>query len=141
MTLAVVSEADLRMELWRSFISVLRAYAAVAHIEANHEQASNLDDTPAIAVWSVPVSGSRNCGFAVGYDAKTGKGDWHVSTYHGTPLAISLKNLQMSRDTFTLNPDGTVLLDGSCVDMDHAAIQMVASFTAEIDRVQMKVPA
>jgi hypothetical protein len=69
---------------------------------------------------------------AVGYFPAVGKGTWSVIGREG-----------QDRGTFELNHDGTVVLDGTEIDMDHAAIQMISSLTkaATLDQTLVEVPA
>ena len=144
MTLATVSEVEVRAELWLSFISVLRAYAVIAGFDEAPATTRNLDDSPDSVIWSAPSrEGDRRCGLTVSYDAKSGEGKWRLSADQ-EPFNLKKTGfdaLRTSFRSFTLESDGTVSLDGSTIDMDHAAIQWMGWFASTIKTGNMEVPA
>ena len=92
-------------ELWLSFASVMRSYAAVAGPPA--EVAATED--------SIIVT----CGaaqLAMYVDPQSGAGNWHMQ--RGGAIAM--------QGAFALLPEGRIELEGSALDLDHAAIDFVA---------------
>jgi hypothetical protein len=143
MTLAVSSEAELRMELWRSFIGVLKAYAALANPDAEAFETSNLDDTPYSVIWSKPsMDGRRRFCLNACYDAQKDKGTWWLHALdEPRQHKMSFKSLRESLRPFSLNPDGTVSIEGSVIDMDHAAIQLMGWFSNAVKTGNTEVAA
>ena len=140
MTLATITEAEVRAELWLSFIGVLKSYASLVVLDGESMQTTNLDDSPYGIVWSMPCRDGRlRCGLAVSYDAEKDKGHWRLHSGDAAPM--SRKSDSMSLREFTLHLDGSVSLDGSVLDMDHAAIQLMAWFTKTVKTGLIEVPA
>ncbi|AXC15082.1 hypothetical protein ACPOL_5838 [Acidisarcina polymorpha] len=120
--------SDVRTELWRSFASLLRSYAAAASL--NGVEHGVLDLTPGSL--EIVVKGST---LRVEYYPTLGRGVWSLTTKD------KQERDKQERGTFELNADGTVALDRSEFDMDHAAIHLVGLLTtaATLDRIE--VPA
>jgi hypothetical protein len=144
MTLAMATEAEVRMELWLSFISVLRSYAFLSSLESEPAVMSNLDDNPCSIIWStVCDEGRRRCGLTVSYDAQKAQGTWRVSA-DNEPFRVTMQTYERLRDSFQpfiLNLDGTVSLDSSNLDMDHAAMEMLGYFANAVKSGHIEVPA
>jgi hypothetical protein len=113
------SKPDVREELWHSFAVLLKSYAAAASMHGIEHGVLELTRHSLHIV-------AASTTLAVGYFPVVGKGTWSV-TGRGS----------QDRGTFELNHDGTVVLDGTEIDMDHAAIQMIGSLTnsARLDEV------
>ena len=143
MTLAVATEAELRIELWRSFLSVLKSYAALANIGEGAE-AANLVDSPWLIVWStLSTDGRRRFSLNVCYDAPKDKGMWRIDV-SDEPFKtdkIGLNSLGDSFRPFSLHEDGTVALEGSTLDMDHAAIELIGWFSNSIKTGRIEILA
>lgn len=140
MSLLVASESEVRMQLWLSFISVLKSYAAVANLEGQGSQMSNLDDSPCGIIWSSACRDERRrCSLGISYDTQTGRGHWHLHAGDAAPFSGKHDSTLM-RD-LALNLDGTVALDGSILDMDHAAIELMGWFANTIKTGRIEVPA
>ncbi len=112
MTSRSTSRPDIREELWHSFAVLLKSYAAAASMHGLDHGVLEL------TVHSLNIVATSTT-LAVGYFPVVGKGTWSV-TGRGS----------QDRGTFELNHDGTVVLDGTEIDMDHAAIQLIGSLTA-----------
>src|SRR5258708_29730567 len=107
------SKPDLRTELWHSFASLLRSYAAAASLHGLKHGVLDLTDN---SVNIVAALSTLN----VGYFAALGRGVWSVAAQG-----------KQESGTFELNADGTVSLDGGAAfDMDHAAIHLIGSLTS-----------
>jgi hypothetical protein len=134
MTLAVATETELRTELWRSFLSVLKSYAALANI-GEGAVATNLDDSPWSIVWStLSTDGRRRFSLNVCYDALKDEGMWRIDLWEESFSRHQLgpKDPRDPSRPFSLHEDGTVALEGSNLDMDHAAIELVGWFSNAI---------
>lgn len=116
------SRPDIREELWHSFAVMLKSYAAAASM--NGISHGVLELTPhSLNIVAVSTT------LAVGYYPAIGKGVWSL-TGQG----------DQRRGAFELSHDGMVTLDETEIDMDHAAIQLIATLTgAAMERVE--VPA
>ncbi len=110
---------DVRAELWHSFAVLLKSYAAAASVQGLEHGVLELT-THSLNIVAASTT------LAVGYFAAVGKGTWSL-TGRGS----------QGTGRFELNHDGTVVLDGIEIDMDHAAIQMIGSLTnaARLDEV------
>jgi hypothetical protein len=117
------SRPDVRIELWRSFISVLKSYAAAASLNGFRHGVLELTEN---SLNVVALSSTLN----VGYYAALGRGVWSVAAQGKQTLG-----------SFELNADGTVFLDGIAVDMDHGAIQLIGLLTSAAKLDEIEVPA
>ncbi len=110
---------DVLAELWHSFVVLLKSYAAAASQNGLTHGVLELTSHSLNIVAASTI-------LAVGYFPAVGKGTWSVTG----PTS-------QDRGTFELNHDGTIVLDGIEIDMDHAAIQLIASLTgaARFDEV------
>jgi hypothetical protein len=144
MSLLAVPETELRMELWRSFISVLKSYACLSSLASEPAVMRNLDDSPCAIIWStVCDQGRSRCRLTVSYDAQKAQGTWRVSA-DNEPFEWTKQRYAGLRDwfrLFTLNLDGTVSLDSSNLDMDHAAMEMLGFFASAVKSGRVEVPA
>jgi len=117
--LADSSDSEIRIQLWDSFLSLLKSYAAAASLHGvRHEvvavsecEAFVTAGTRVLDIWCYPDSG---------------RGDWAIG-----------RSTAESAGEFLLNTNGTIALGDSTMDMDHAAIQLIASLTtaARLDEV------
>ncbi len=110
---------DIRAELWHSFAVLLKSYAAAASIHGIEHGVLELTSN---SLNVVAVSAT----LAIGYFPAVGKGTWSIT-----------RRGDQDRGTFELNPNGSVVLDETEIDMDHAAIQLISSLTkaATLDEV------
>ena len=124
----VAADQEIRMEIWRSFVGVLRSYAAVV--------------SPPVSVHSVEVgrvgdvvldAGGAYMSFA--FDAAEGGG--------------SLRLLVASRleveEQFGLGTNGIISFRNASGDspeeLDHAAIRLLGSLTKAVNRDKIEVMA
>lgn len=99
----------LSTELWLSFGSLIRAYAAVSPSDAGHApQVATTEETIIIAAGSARLD--------LAFDAASGAGNWTLSSSE----AITAEGL------LHLLPEGRIAIDGKPVELDHAAIDLVA---------------
>ncbi|MGC2620887.1 MAG: hypothetical protein WA414_17725 [Acidobacteriaceae bacterium] len=106
---APVAEPMIEAELWVSFVSLLRAYFAVGALDGATVVHIETSESSIILTADVARLEMR-C------DPQTGEGNW------------LLKNsAAMSQGRFTLMPDGRLDLDGKTLELDHAAIDLVAA--------------
>jgi hypothetical protein len=105
MSAATAEDAMLLTELWLSFASVMRSYAAVGDSAA--EIASTQDSI-------IAISGAAQLAMYV--DPQSGAGNWHIQR----------DGVTTAQGAFVLLPEGRIELDGRPLDLDHAAIDFVA---------------
>lgn len=103
--------AMLSVELWISFTSLLRGYVAAASL--------NFDASAEVVATenSISISAGRTR-LEMQYQPATGAGNWSL---RGSSQAM--------QGRFALLPDGRIELDGSTLDLDHAAIDFAAALT------------
>jgi len=111
-------EAKLAAELWLSFRSVLRVYAAAASLHS--EEAARIAWTES----DVTLTGTETR-LNLKLDLASGRGCWH----------LCVGGAEAAHGKFDLLPEGTIDLDGKIQDLDHAAIHFVA-LVAETDKAQ-----
>jgi hypothetical protein len=113
-------ETKLATELWLSFRSVLRSYAAAASLHS--EEAARVAWTES----DVTLSGARAC-LDLKVDLASGRGCWHLCA----------GGAEAAHGKFDLLPEGTIDVDGKIQDLDHAAIHFVALVT-ETEKAQAR---
>ncbi len=125
---AAGAEVGIRMEIWRSFVGVLRSYAAVASPAANVHSVE--DGTVADVVLH---SGTAYLSFA--FDAADGRGSYR--TISGSQIE--------TEERFRLHTEGTIAFDGVSdalrEDLDHAAIRLIAALSSAAHRDRIEVLA
>lgn len=112
MSAPVAEETMLSAELWLSFASLLRSYAAAATLHV----------TPAAEIVITEETATIASGAArlhVVCDPVTGAGNWQLRR-GAQPVA---------EGRFHLLLEGRIALDGSTLDLDHAAIDFIAALT------------
>jgi len=118
---------DVRAELWQSFVSLLKAYAAAASFNGLEHGVLVLTEN-SLQIVAAPET------LSVAYYQALGRGVWALTS-----------GSDMERGTFEVNLDGSISLEESAVDMDHAAIQLIASLTdaatSSANRNRIEVPA
>jgi len=105
MSAATAEETMLLTELWLSFASVTRSYAAAAGPATEVTATEN-----SILV----ISGAAQ--LAMTLDPQSGTGNWHIQRAGATT----------AEGAFALLPEGRIELEGRALDLDHAAIDFVA---------------
>jgi hypothetical protein len=110
--LMVEKETVLAGELWLSFRSVLRSYAAAASLQ--REEIARVAWTEA----DVTLTGVQ-ASLELKLDLASGRGSWHL---HAT-------GERAAHGKFDLLPEGTIDIDGKVKDLDHAAIDFVSLVT------------
>jgi hypothetical protein len=105
-------ETKLAGELWLSFRSVLRSYAAAASLHS--EEAARVAWTES----EITLTGT-NASLDLKLDLASGRGSWHLRVAGGEP----------AHGKFDLLPEGTIDIDAKVKDLDHAAIDFVGLVT------------
>lgn len=106
---APTARTELAAELWVSFAAVLRSYAVVASL--------NGGEVPRVDVFENSVTITAGCTqFSMLCDRTNGAGSWRITDGEREEM--------MGR--FEMLPEGRMLLDGRALDLDHAAIDLVA---------------
>jgi hypothetical protein len=103
----------LQTELWVSFVSMLRSYAAAASLHAGEVHVSTTENAVKIA------SGATH--LEMQFDAESSRVNWTKHTTSHGPTTGSC----------TIESDGVLSINGRTKDLDHAAIDFIASVTAE----------
>src|ERR1700691_758814 len=101
----------LEAELWVSFVSLLRSYAAAGSLNSGKVWVASNDESVTISTFAVQIE--------MRFDANSGQGTWEkrVAGHAVFP------------DTFAIQPEGTIRINGAIKDLDHAAIELIASLT------------
>ena len=106
-----VEESMLATELWVSFGSLVRSYAAAASL--------NLGEPAEVAIDGNQIEAAAGAAvLSIQYDPGSRRGSW---------LLRAAGSGQESSGEFELLPDGRVSLDGRTIDLDHAAIDFAAA--------------
>ena len=106
------AEPMLQTELWVSFVSMLRSYAAAASLHAGEIAVRSSETDVTIEAADVVLT--------MRFDPRSSVVNWtkrgpvHTAASHGT---------------FEIHPDGVLSVDGVRRDLDHAAIDFIASIT------------
>ncbi len=108
---AILSEADVHVELWRSFSSLLKVYAAAASLNGTEHHIPNLNEEDLVI-----HAGGRKLDIL--YHVPTQQGRWSV-----------VGDGFEERGNFKLTNAGAVVIEGSELDMDHGAIDLIARLT------------
>jgi hypothetical protein len=108
---AALSEADVQVELWRSFSSLLKAYAAAASLNGTEHHVPDLDEE------DLQIrAGSRILDIL--YHAPTQRGQWSI-----------VSDGVREHGVFQLTSEGSIVLEGATLNMDHGAIELIAKLT------------
>ncbi|MGB9030033.1 MAG: hypothetical protein WCC27_07940 [Acidobacteriaceae bacterium] len=99
----------LETELWLSFVSLLRSYAAAANLNLEEHARIEHGETSAALI-------AGDTRLEMIFDPETGTVTWAMSAPPQPPITGS----------FAFLPEGTVNIDGTIKDLDHAAIDFVA---------------
>jgi hypothetical protein len=110
----LMAEADTQLaaELWLSFRTVLRSYAAAANLRSEEITRVEWSESDFILV-------SASARLELKFELASGRGSWHLHT----------GNEETAHGQFNLLPEGALELDGKVLDLDHAAIDFVGLVT------------
>lgn len=112
MSAAEAQDIMLCAELWLSFGSMVRAYAAAA--------AENLSSPLQVEAAGDTIRATAGTArLEMTCDCETGAGNWQLTRGQTSVLQGSLQVL----------PEGRIDINGKTLDLDHAAIDLVASLT------------
>ena len=103
----------LQAELWVSFVSMLRSYAAAASLHAGEVKVSMTENSATIASGSTQLD--------MQFNPDSSEVNWTMRTASQETVTGS----------FTMQPEGTIHISGATKDLDHAAIDFIASVTAK----------
>ena len=109
----MTAELMLQTELWVSFVSMLRSYAAAASLHADEVHVSTAENAVTIASGSTQLD--------MQFNPDSSEVNWTMRTASQVPVTGS----------FTMQPEGTIQINGATKDLDHGAIDFIASVTAE----------
>jgi hypothetical protein len=98
-------------ELWLSFVSMLRSYAAAASLHAGEVNVFVAENAVTIAAGDARLE--------MQFDPASSIVSWTRRT----------GSLSSGSGSFTIELEGTVSIDGVSRDLDHAAIDFIASVT------------
>jgi hypothetical protein len=104
----------LETELWLSFVSLLRSYAAAANLNLEEHARIEHGETSI----SIVASAAR---LELLFNPETSIVTWQRSPPAHDPIGGS----------FAFLPEGTVNINGTIKDLDHAAIDFVAAVTEQ----------
>lgn len=110
---ATVTEPTLHTELWHSFVSMLRSYAAAASLNSGAVLVSSIRNTVTITVDDTQLE--------MNFDPCSARINWRKRTAADDPIGGS----------FDLLAEGAIAIDGATKDLDHVAIEFVALVTAQ----------
>jgi hypothetical protein len=112
---------------------MLRSYAAAAGVHGISHGVLVLSEE------SIHVTAGRNT-LKISYHPTLGRGLW--SLHEGTDRhQFAEQPRQLDRGDFDVNLDGTITLNSEAVEMDYAAIQLIAALTVAASRNEIEVPA
>jgi len=100
-------------ELWLSFVSMLRSYAAAASLHAGDVRVISRENTVTV------TSGAAQLDLT--FTPESSLVGWNRHSASSAPLTGS----------FIIEPGGTLAINGVSRDLDHAAIDFIAFVTAE----------
>ena len=107
MSAAATVEPMLQTELWMSFLSMLRSYAAATSL---HSAAVHVATTENSATLT-----AGNSQLAMTFDPESSQVSWTQHTPAQAPITGS----------FIIEPEGTIHVNGAAIDLDHAAIDFI----------------
>jgi len=98
-------------ELWTSFVSLLRSYAAAGGLSSGEVHVSSTTQSVTISAFAVELE--------MYFDSALGQVSWQKR----------LESSEADSGTFVLLPEGKILIGETTKDLDHAAIDFIASVT------------
>jgi hypothetical protein len=104
----------LETELWQSFVSLLRSYAAAANL--NLEEHARVEQAETSAAL---IAGDTR--LELRFDPETSTVNWRMQSSADQPITGS----------FAFLPEGTIDINGRVQDLDHVAIELVAKATGQ----------
>jgi hypothetical protein len=119
MSLAVVADADIQLELWRSFASVVKSYAAAASMSGTEYHIPELDEE------DLQIHAKGQALYLL-YHVHTQRGQWSIAGAHGDRQSGS----------FRMDLNGTFVFEDGALDMDHAAIELIGRLSKSLEAVR-----
>ena len=114
---ATLADPMIEQELWVSFVSLMRGYAAAASLNSREAVEVELHEH------SITL-GIGHASFDMQVNPLTGAGNWQLRSSHEGK----------TQGRFQLLPDGRIALDAKTLDLDHAAIDFVGALVAAAAR-------
>jgi hypothetical protein len=107
----MTAEPMLQTELWISFVSMLRSYAAAAGLHGGEVHVATTGNTVEITSSATELD--------MRFDPDSSQVYWTKRAASQGPVT----------GTLTIQPEGTIHVNGASKDLDHAAIDFIASVT------------
>ena len=112
MTSLSLSAAEIREELWRSLVSMLRVYASAATLSRGKCQVTEI--TPGVVLLQ-----SADAELELRFQSATGLGSWTIQPEKGL----------QGNGNFVLSEAGTLQMNSTEKELDQAAIEWVEDLT------------
>jgi len=120
----VAAVVSLRWEIWKSLLSMLRSYSALAGL--NDGVAIKMIPAEAEQCDSVAFE-SRHATLSISFQPDTGNGKWTLREREGKVERGSLKKQGFARlGTYVMVEDGSLFMKQEFVELDVLAIDLVA---------------
>lgn len=113
MSATAIAEPMLQTELWLSFVSMLRSYSAAASLHRSSVHVGATENSVAITANDVRLE--------MQFLSESSQIAWQTISAQHTSGTGRCELLH----------DGTVLIDGTTKDLDHAAIDFIKSVTEQ----------
>jgi hypothetical protein len=127
-SLDVAGVLSLRWEIWKSLLTMLRSYSALAGL--NDGVAIKMDPPNGEQLDSVFFE-SRHVTLSLSFQPGTGNGTWTLREREAKVARGSLKKLGFPRlGTFVMVEDGSLFMKQEFVELDTLAIDLVAKVVA-----------
>jgi hypothetical protein len=119
---------SLRREIWKSLISMLRSYSALAGLNndvAIKMRPANADQSDAV------FFESRHATLSLIFQPATGKGTWTLREREENVERDTLKNMGIAREgSFVMGEDGSLFMKRELAELDMVAIDLVSKLVA-----------
>jgi hypothetical protein len=124
----VAAVISLRWEIWKSMLSMLRSYSALAGL--NDGVAIKMHPAEAEQSDSVFFD-SRHATLSLSFQPATGNGTWTLREREERTERGTLKKLGFPRlGTFVMVEDGSLFMKHEFVELDMASIELVSKLVA-----------
>jgi len=105
--MTAAAQPMLQTELWLSFLSLLRSYAAAASLHSGAVHVATTENSATLT--------AGNAQLAMTFDPDSSQVSWTQHTPSQAPITGS----------FELLPEGAIAINGATKDLDHAAIDFI----------------
>lgn len=128
MSVEVAAVVSLRWEIWKSLLTMVRSYSALAGL--NDGVAIKMDPPNGELLDSVSFE-SRHVRLSLSFQPGTGNGTWTLREREEKVEHGSLKKLGFPRlGTFVMVEDGSLFMNQEFVELDMLAIDLVKKVVA-----------